>query len=555
MIFKLKEKNGNLIYAALFAFIGIVIIMGAQLDLMDIDSSQYASISKEMFLSGSYLQVFSHGEDYLDKPPLVFWTACLSFHIFGVHDWAFRLPSILVLVLGIYATYRFALIFYSTSTAKLAALIAASCQAVFLMTHDVRTDTMLTGLVMFAIWQLAAFFQTEKTLHIVWAAIGIGLAMLTKGPIGLVIPLVAFSIHFLYTRQWRNFFRWQYLLALFIIAFLLAPMTYGLYLQYDLHPEKIVYGLNGPSGVRFYYWTQSFGRITGENYWDNNPDTFFLLHSFLWSFLPWTLFFVPAIYNAIKLAVRNMKNTEQAELITLGGFVFIFLFLSLSHYQLPHYTFCIHPLAAIITANYLNTHVKQTAKLFGFTVFVLTILAALLLFLLIVVFPAAYALAAFYAVLFLLVLCIAYANRKHLFLGTIAPLVFAITLTNSGLNARFYPLLLNYQADSKIAQYVNAQHASKNLVTYTTDFFFSHDFYLKKPLLWHTEKKTPADFDANDIIATNSEGYKQLLAQGRKVKVEKMFFDYSVSLLSWKFLNPDTRTEQLKVYYLVSVYV
>src|SRR5688572_28698076 len=119
------------------------------MDLMDVDSSQYAAISKEMFQSGNYLEVYCEGKDYLDKPPLVFWTACLSFKIFGVHDWAYRLPSFLVLLLGVYSIYRFCKIYYEELVAKLAALIMASCLAAFIMMHDVRTDTMLTGWVMF----------------------------------------------------------------------------------------------------------------------------------------------------------------------------------------------------------------------------------------------------------------------------------------------------------------------------------------------------------------------------------------------------------------------
>ena len=258
---------------------------------MDVDAAQYAYISREMYESGNYLQVYFRGMDYLDKPPLLFWTACLSFKLFGIYDWAYRLPSVLCLGLGIYSLYRFTKLYYDELTGKMAALIMAACAASYLMTHDVRTDTMLTGWVMFSIWQLAEFTEKSKIKNIVLAAIGIGLALLTKGPIGLIIPVVAFSVHFIYKRQWKYFFRWQYIVAAVIIGLILLPMSYGLYEQFDLHPEKTAYGIKGPSGLRFFFWTQSFGRITGESSWDNNPDPFFLGHSFLWSFIPWTPFF------------------------------------------------------------------------------------------------------------------------------------------------------------------------------------------------------------------------------------------------------------------------
>src|SRR5579863_6787699 len=179
-----------------------------QLDLMDVDSSTYALLSKQMFQSGHYLQLYLNGNDYLDKPPLLFWTACLSYKIFGIHDWAYRLPSALCLVLGIYSIYRYTKIFYPERTAKIAALIMASCMAAYVMTSDVRTDTMLTGWVTFSMWQLAEFNRSSRLKNILLGGAGVGLAMMTKGPIGLIIPVTAFAVEFAYKRQWKRFFRW-----------------------------------------------------------------------------------------------------------------------------------------------------------------------------------------------------------------------------------------------------------------------------------------------------------------------------------------------------------
>src|SRR3984957_7129403 len=145
-----SSRAFNLFFCISLAVLGIIYCIGMQLDLMDIDASTYGLISKEMFHSGSYLQLYLRGVDYLDKPPLVFWSACLAFKIFGIHDWAYRLPSVLCVVLGVYSVYRYAKVFYEELTAKLAALIMASCCAVYLMTFDVRADTILTGWVMFS---------------------------------------------------------------------------------------------------------------------------------------------------------------------------------------------------------------------------------------------------------------------------------------------------------------------------------------------------------------------------------------------------------------------
>jgi hypothetical protein len=109
---------------------------------------------------------------------------------------------------------------------------------------------------------------------------------------------------------------------LIIVALILAPMTYGLYTQYDLHPEKEVYGLSGPSGVKFFYWTQSFGRITGDIYWKNDTSFFFFFHTILWDFQPWIFFLIPALFMRFKtLILSKFRIPEKAEFMSFSGFV------------------------------------------------------------------------------------------------------------------------------------------------------------------------------------------------------------------------------------------
>ncbi|MHA4801729.1 ArnT family glycosyltransferase, partial [Enterococcus faecium] len=69
--------------------------------LMDVDASQYASISREMLERKSFLQIYDQGADYLDKPPLLFWLSAASMYVLGIHDWAYRLPSIIMLLVAI----------------------------------------------------------------------------------------------------------------------------------------------------------------------------------------------------------------------------------------------------------------------------------------------------------------------------------------------------------------------------------------------------------------------------------------------------------------------
>ncbi|MEO6539311.1 MAG: glycosyltransferase family 39 protein, partial [Ferruginibacter sp.] len=137
----------NIKLLGLFCFLCLVYFIGFRIDVMDIDAAQYASISREMFTSRNYLQVYDHGKDYLDKPPFLFWISALSMKIFGVNNFSYRFPSFLFSMLAVYATYKFSLLYYAEKIAILSALMLATCQAFFLMNHDVRTDTILMGFV------------------------------------------------------------------------------------------------------------------------------------------------------------------------------------------------------------------------------------------------------------------------------------------------------------------------------------------------------------------------------------------------------------------------
>ena len=90
----------------------VIYACGSVLDVMEVDAAQYAAMARELAAGGDWLQFRFRGADYLDKPPLLFWTSALSFKLFGVHNWSYKLPSILAALFGLYATYRLARLYH-----------------------------------------------------------------------------------------------------------------------------------------------------------------------------------------------------------------------------------------------------------------------------------------------------------------------------------------------------------------------------------------------------------------------------------------------------------
>ena len=107
----------------IFVFASLIYIGGLLVDVLEVDSAQYASISGEMYRDGSYLEVKQNGIDYLDKPPLVFWTASWMYNIFGVHNWSFKLSSLLFSIIGLFSTYKVGYLLYNKRTGFIAMLV------------------------------------------------------------------------------------------------------------------------------------------------------------------------------------------------------------------------------------------------------------------------------------------------------------------------------------------------------------------------------------------------------------------------------------------------
>ena len=198
--------NNSKTFIFIFIAIVLVYICGLPIDVMEVDAAQYATISSEMFGSGNYLHIYCRGYDYLDKPPFLFWINQIFFFLFGVHDWSFKLGSLLCVLLGIYSTYRLGKLLYDKNTGLISAVIVASTQAWFLMTQDVKTDGILISAITFTVWQWKSFALNKKWSHLIFLSVGIAVGMLTKGPLGFAVPAMVICSDLAVNGQWKMLF-------------------------------------------------------------------------------------------------------------------------------------------------------------------------------------------------------------------------------------------------------------------------------------------------------------------------------------------------------------
>lgn len=536
-------------YYLTFGGIFLVYFFNMFIDVMEVDAAQYAVISMEMSWTKSFLHVYEHGRDYLDKPPLLFWTTALSYMAFGISNFSYKLPSVLIILLGVYSTYRFARMHYTQEIARTAALILASTQALFLITNDVRTDSILLGLTMFSMWQMAAYLQTKKYVHLLLLAVGIAGAMMAKGPLILIILAAGFGSEFLFKKQWQNIFKFQWILLLIIVGMLLIPMCYGLYTQFDLHPEKTVYGLEGPSGLRFFFWTQSFGRITGENYWSDDSGYFFFTHSILWDFQPWIFFFIPALLIRLKTVFSHLTKRLmfRGELISVSAFVLVFIALSLSHFKLPHYIFVLFPFAAILTANYMHQlSEKMSHKLskihFGF----MQLFWLICILMLTIIFPAkSIVLPIILVVLFVLswrvFLALKLKQERILFPALIVAIGF-----NLMMSTHFYPNILSLQGSSQAGKYIKAHELVVHTYAYESH---SMHFYAER-FIPAMNTRQLLEAKSGSLVYTSSKGYSEIMQRRGGILVKKIP-SHRATLITLPFLMKWSRKAQLDYEYLI----
>lgn len=527
-------------YYVLFFLLAIVYVIGLFVPLMDNDSAHHATIALHMYLTNDYVNLIDNGKDYLDKPHLHFWLAALSYHIFGVTTFAYKFPSFLFTLLGTYSTYRLGKSLYNHHIGKLAALIVASAFAYILANTDVRMDAILTACIIFATWQLTDWVNKKHLINALGAALGLALGFCTKGHIAVVTPAVSIFFYILYKREWKLFFHWQLAVIIFIFFVFISPVVYCYYLQYDLHPEKVVRGRSHISGVKFILWGQSIERFQGEDFGGAaGNDYLFFFHSFLWAFAPWSIITFVAFITRLKSFI-----TRKYEWLTVGTFLIILLLISFSGFKLPHYLNIIFPVSAILTASYIyyNERNKKLVKRLAVLQVIICIFCLLGAGAINVwAFPLynGWIIGGFFLLIVVVffLLKAAHNQLQRIVIATTATSVIVFYL----LNTNFYPQLLHYQAGNELSFDTKGKIDTKQVYFWPGVYSSSYCFYsgsIPKPF-------TDAALQNNQPVWIMIEGDKlnELKAKGLPTLKVYSHIDYAITRLSLKFINPARRAE------------
>lgn len=534
----------------LYFFIGMAVLLnfsGLFVPVMGPDGALYASIAKNMAQHNNFTDLFVQGQDWLDKPHFPFWITAIFFKIFGITTWAYKLPGVLFVLLAAYYTYRFAKELYHKEIALWAVLILLTAQHIIICTMDVRAEPYLTGLIMASVYYFYKSLGKRWFLPLLFASFFAACAVMTKGVFALIPIGGAIAGELLIKKHWKMVFNFRWLLALLFIAVMITPELYTLYLQFDLHPEKTVFGHQHVSGIRFFFWDSQFGRFFNNGpIKKNSGDPTFFLHTILWAYLPWSLVFYAAVYQFFR---KYFKQPKQAEWYCMAGSLLTLLIFSVSKFQLPFYIVIVFPFFSILCAQYLwSLQSEKTLKVIKIVEVVIATAMVLVVILLQYFFRPANFSPSTVILLILPVIVFIYVTRTDLpgrfkILYQICAIVFFVNLY---FNCAYYPRLLKYQADSEAAFWINQHNPAQLPVVQTRiGFGFALDFYTHAPLYFQRNDGQSLMPQTPYLLYADTEVIDQYVKEGKTIKRLKTFESYRITRLKGAFLNHATRKATL----------
>ncbi|WP_205509658.1 ArnT family glycosyltransferase [Longitalea arenae] len=542
-------------YPAWFLWLSVIGIIvnasGLFLPILEPDGALYATIAKNMALSGDFVNLMMEGNDWLDKPHFPFWITALSFKLFGINSFAYKFPALLFWLAGASYTYAFAGKSYNKQTAIWAVLIYLSIEHLMLSNNDVRAEPYLTGLMIGAAYYYYLAYKNNKWRHYVAGSLLLAFAVMTKGIFIICMVMAGFVIDWIIKKEWKQFLNYRWYVSMVLVLLFIMPELVSLYLQFDRHPEKWIFGQQNVSGIRFFFWDSQFGRFFNTGPIKGKGDKLFYVHTLLWAFLPWSLI----LFMLVGTAVKNFRRviTPSGNFICSGIALVGFLVFSLSRFQLPHYLNILYPFFAIIVANWLmNLTHKGLTKAVTYSQQALYYLLFLACIALIFVVDLPFKIPAIVLLALLAFVCVRLFpgySLQHVLARSFA----AAMVVNLFLNALFYPLLFRYQSGNAAAALLNKQDPGTVYMFNDVSSEYAFQFYYKGAVQKIDQQQLDA-LQKEVIIYTSKEKTDSLQKMGYQLQVIAQFPHFHISQLTGSFLYHRTREKAIDVFVIARIH-
>jgi 4-amino-4-deoxy-L-arabinose transferase-like glycosyltransferase len=331
-----------LLYVCLFSGLGAIGLVGP-------DEPRYAAIARAMAETHDWVTPRLWGTPWFEKPVLYYWTAGIAMRLFGVSEFAARLPSALAALLAVAAIKWTALRSYGLGTTWYSLLMLPMSVAMIGFSRAASPDMLFAGLLTAAMAVACEMLQKPRPGPILRVAFGffLGGAVLAKGPAAVILAGGGTLLWAALSRQWRAPFRFVHPL---IIAVFCATAL----------PWYVLCALRNPDFIRVFIWQHNFQRYLTPIFEHRQPFWFFG-PIFLLGILPWLPLLVSGFYDVARnLQFGTIKNSPA---LFIGCWaLFTVLFFSLSQSKLPGYILPAIPPAMLLLARSFVRQIEKCAK-------------------------------------------------------------------------------------------------------------------------------------------------------------------------------------------------
>jgi 4-amino-4-deoxy-L-arabinose transferase-like glycosyltransferase len=359
-IFRGTRRQLTVLILGAVIFVGTIFSPPSLMD--DVDSVQ-AQIARNMLQSGDWVTARLDGVAYLEKSPLIYWLMAISFRIFGVHDWAARIPVALSCVLLGLLVLRMGEWSFGKEAGLYAGVCIVTCTGLFLFTRILIPDCTLTLTIAAALYAMLRLLEDDGRWigwpMLFWAALGAG--VLLKGLIGIIFPVATAVIYLAVTRQllasdtWKRFRTGPGMVLFLAIAapwHVLAMARNPPLLDFTMHSESGSYH----GFFWFYFINEHVLRFLNRRYprdYNTVPRALFWLLNLVWLF-PWSLY-LPA---AIGLDYTSGDRGSRVRVLAVCWILVVLAFFTLSTTQ-EYYSMPCYPALALLIGSALASGNKR----------------------------------------------------------------------------------------------------------------------------------------------------------------------------------------------------
>ncbi|SDP48641.1 4-amino-4-deoxy-L-arabinose transferase [Ralstonia sp. 25mfcol4.1] len=330
-----------------FVVLAVLLVWFGTLDyrhLLRPDEGRYAEISREMFVTGDWVTIRYNALKYFEKPPFHMWVTTIAYELFGVGDWQARLCVALSGIVGLGVTMLATARWFGCRAGLLAGLVMLAMPMWSVAGHFNSLDMTLSGALacVLGCMLLAQHPDTPPGARRAWMLacwVAMGVAILTKGLVGIALPGLVLVVYTLLTRDlglWRRLHLPTGILAMLVVTV----------------PWFWLISTKNPEFPHFFFIHEHWDRYTSTVH-SRKGSVWYFVPLLLAGMLPW-LGLVPRMWDVVRDRAGAQRGAGgkpfQPALMSLVWFAAIFVFFSLSGSKLPGYIVPVFPALAILAA-------------------------------------------------------------------------------------------------------------------------------------------------------------------------------------------------------------